>query len=757
MSARRVKQILISAFTLLTLAIIGGSIWAVRLQDQISTRLKNGWFAPPIEYYAPSQSFAVNQRFTITELRENLLQHGYLERRPDQRRLPGDFAVLDTETCTQQFMDLYPEIGDTCVVLSRKKAPFGFVEEEMVLLIKPDGLLQRTRPEHARVELEPKMFAQFFGDQLILRDILPLGAIPLACLQAVTAIEDSDFLEHKGVSLTGTIRAVARNILKGRFAEGGSTITQQLVKNAFLTHQKTLRRKLNEQVMALLLEQQFDKDQILQSYLNEIYMGQSGAFEIRGFGAASRQYFNKSVDALDLADCALLAALINSPGRYSPFLHPEAAAKRRALVLERMEHLKMISAQEQIEAVRTPLPTAAPARQPLEPAPYVVRELNRMLADIPHDQGLRVLTSIDLEAQTVAQRTLRENIDRLESTRADLKAWKDKGRMLEGALVSVDIKTGRLLAMVGGRDYKKTQLNRIYESRRQVGSTMKPFVYLTAFEHPGDHKEPYSPLTSIEDQPFSHRYEGQVWTPNNYDHKYHGRMPLYYALKESLNIPTVKLGLDVGLENVVEVARRAGIESPLKALPSLTLGAFELKPIELAEAYLSLARLGMHQEPTLLTRAEDLDGNELIDNTAPSEERVFAAGDVALLVGMLRNTMISGTARASTALGFHGIAAGKTGTTSDLKDSWFVGFTPQVLTLVWVGYDDNTPTGMTGANSAMPIWVKFMTEAFPLAGQTDFVWPDDVKIEHLDAEKLKAMFSDFPATEASGVDLILRK
>ena len=756
MKSQRVKQLLLFTFLSLTLAIIGLSIWVVRLQDQISSRLKNGWFAPPIEYYAPSKTFVVRQKYSFEGLRKTLIEQDYIERRPDQRRLPGDFSFLDTETCSEQFMELYPESGDTCLILSRKKAPFGFSEEEFALLIKPDGELQRTWPEHHEIQLSPRLFAQFFGDQLILREILPLGTIPLTCLQAVTAIEDSEFLEHRGVSLTGTLRAVARNILKGRFAEGGSTITQQLVKNAFLTHQKTLKRKLSEQIMAVLLEQQFDKDQILQSYLNEIYMGQSGAFEIRGFGSASRHYFDKSVDTLDLANCALLAALINSPGRYSPFTHPDAAKKRRALVLERMERLKMISSQEHTEADRAALPQAPP-RQPLEPAPYVVRELNRMLVDIPRDQGLRVLTHVDLEAQTTAQRVLRESIDQIEQSRADLKAQRARGRLLEGALVSVDVRTGRLLALVGGRDYKLTQLNRIYESRRQVGSTMKPLVYLTAFEQTPEHHPAYTPLSTLEDQPFSHRYEGQVWTPNNYDHKFRGLLPLYYALKESLNIPTARLGLEVGLENVVEVARRAGVESPLQPLPSLTLGAFELKPIELAETYLTLAKMGVHQEPHLLSRAEDLEGNVIYDNESIHEERVFKADDVALLVGLLRNTLISGTARASAALGFHGVAAGKTGTTSDLKDSWFVGFTPEVLTLVWVGYDDNTPTGMTGANSAMPIWVKFMNQAFPTAGQTDFIWPEGVRKEHLAADQLIPLFSQLPETEANGVDLVTRK
>jgi penicillin-binding protein 1B len=544
---------------------------------------------------------------------------------------------------------------------------------------------------------------------------------------------------------------LARNILEGRFAQGGSTITQQLVKNAFLTHKKTLGRKLNEQLMAVLLETQVDKDQILQAYINEIYMGQSGPLELRGLAAASHYYFNRSLADLQLADCALLAALINSPGRYNPFSHPEAARRRRALVLERMQKLNMISSDEQSEAAAAPLPTVA-LSHPTEPAPYVVNQLNQEIKSLPHENGLRVLTSVNLQAQTQAQTSLRSGLENLENQFASLKKRKEAGHVLEGALLSIDVATGNILAVVGGRAYKQTQLNRVFESRRQIGSTVKPFIYLTALESA---PSTYTPLSILDDTPLEYHYQGQTWSPKNDDSRFRGKLPLYYALKESLNVPTAKLGLALGLENIVEVIHRAGVDDPIELLPSLTLGAFEIKPIELAQAYLTIARFGSKVAPGLLVKVEDDTGKALLDVTTRLNETAFKPDLAARVLGMLKNTLISGTAKSSSRLGFQGFAAGKTGTTSDTKDAWFAGTTPEVLTIVWVGYDDNEHVGLSGAYAALPIWVDFMTHAFPSAGSTDFAWPEGVRPHHIDSEELRGLFDQLPESETPGVDLVM--
>ncbi len=734
----RLKRILVS-ISLVTLGLIIWMIfWISQLNTLVAQRLEKGWFAPPIEYFSIGKVFLKNQKLGADAFKQVLLDRGYIERNSSQRLLPGDFQA---EPCGE---------NQNCVSVFRKSGPFQITEQKMTLSFDNQNTLTTITPEAEKFELEPELFAQFFGDQLILRDILALGRVPLSCLQAVTAIEDSDFLEHKGVSFSGTARAVLRNVLHGRFAEGGSTITQQLVKNAFLTHKKTLSRKLSEQVMAILLETKADKDQILQSYLNEIYMGQNGAFELRGFGAASRHYFNKNIDELELSECSMLAALINSPGRFNPFIHPDQALQRRKIVLERMQKLNMISQDEMIEAAKQKLPLK-PGQQMSEPAPYVVREINRQLADLPKDQGLRVLTGIDNHAQAIAQHLLRNEMDHLENTRADLKILRSKGHLLEAALVSIDLHSGHILSLVGGRDYRKTQLNRIFESRRQVGSTMKPFVYLTALESTLN----FNPLTTVVDEPLTHKYEGQTWSPRNYDKIFRGKLPAYYALKESLNVPTAKIGIEAGLKNIVEVAKRAGITSTLEPLPSLTLGAFELRPIELATSYMTLARLGNHIEPALVIKAENLNGQTLFEYTQ-TPEQVFTAENSALLLGMMKNTFVSGTAKAARLMGFEGLAAGKTGTTSDLKDSWFVGMTPNILTLVWVGYDQNLTTGMTGASSALPLWVKYMKSADYGNGDEDFAWPTTVTTRHLTSEDLQKYFDVLPESESPGVNLIMR-
>jgi penicillin-binding protein 1B len=265
-----------------------------------------------------------------------------------------------------------------------------------------------------------------------------------------------------------------------------------------------------------------------------------------------------------------------------------------------------------------------------------------------------------------------------------------------------------------------------------------------------------TPLTVLHDEKFSYRYQGQVWTPRNYDNKFRGKVPAYYALKESLNVPTAQLGLKVGLQNIVEVAHRAGIDSQLEALPSLTLGAFELKPVELTKAYLAIMRMGSKIDPQLLLKVQTQKGEVLLDRTGESSERVFAPDVAAVLVGMMKNTLRTGTAKAAEILGFHGVGAGKTGTTSDTKDAWFIGSTPKVLTLVWVGYDNNALSGLTGASGALPLWVRFMTQAFPDASDApvDFAWPEGVKPHRVEAAELAPLFDGLPESEVGGVELV---
>lgn len=590
--------------------------------------------------------------------------------------------------------------------------------------------------------LDPELFAQYYGDKPILRNVVDLGQIPPLCKDALLAIEDPQFLEHSGISFTSLLRAVVANLRHGRFAQGGSTITQQLVKNYFLTEEKTLSRKLTEIAMSFLVERRASKEDILETYLNLIYMGQNGPFEVRGFAAAAQHYFAKPIQTLETEQCALLAAILNSPGLYNPFTRPDAARKRRTRVLEKMRDSGHISAQAFAAADAAPLPKA-PGRVLTEPAPYFVRAVRKELEKMGLDlsQGLRVYTTLDLRAQEAAQKAVRSGLEKLESSVASLRKLKEKGKNLEALLIASDPSSGFITAIVGGRSYVATQYNRAVESRRQVGSIMKPFVYLAALEGKNPNGDPYLATTEIDDSTFALKYEGQSWTPKNYDGKSRGMIPMWYGLVESLNSATARLGWSIGIKNVISVARKLGIESKLEPLPSLSLGAFELSPMEVLGAYTSLARLGTHVPLSSIYRVEDLGGSELFA-FRPTEEKAVSPESAAVLVSMLKAVVDHGTGRGARTMGLTGAIAGKTGTTNDKKDAWFAGFSPEMAAVVWVGYDDNTPHGLTGGGGAVPIWAQFMLGAQKLsaeaAAKREFQWPEGVEpitVELGDLEK----------------------
>lgn len=590
--------------------------------------------------------------------------------------------------------------------------------------------------------LSPELYAQYYGDRPTLRTEVSLGQIPPACKDALLAIEDPAFLEHSGISFTGLIRAVLTNLRRGRFAQGGSTITQQLVKNYFLTEEKTLRRKFTEIAMSFLVERRASKEDILETYLNLIYMGQNGPFEVRGFAAASQHYFAKPIDRLEIHECALLAAILNSPGMFNPFTKPEASMKRRTRVLEKMKESGRIDAETAARASALPLPKS-PARSMTEPAPYFVKSARKELEALGLDlsQGLRVYTTLDLRAQEAAQRAVRQGLEKLETTNALIgKIKAEKGKSLEALLVAADPSSGFINAIVGGRSYTATQYNRATESRRQVGSVMKPFVYLTALESGSRNDEPFTPESEIDDSAYTIKYDGQSWTPKNYDGKYRGTIPLWFALVESLNSSTARLGQEVGIKNVIELSRRLGMTSKLENLPSLSLGAFEIAPLEVLTAYTSIARLGSRVPLSTLYRVEDLSGREL-HSFRPTSEVVVNMEAASMLVGILKAAVDHGTGRGARAIGLLGPAAGKTGTTNDKKDSWFAGFTPHQVAVVWVGYDDNTSHGLTGGSGAVPIWSQFMMNSQKLAKSTlsnsDFPWPDTVQLKTIELSDLE--------------------
>ncbi|MCB0349966.1 MAG: PBP1A family penicillin-binding protein [Bdellovibrionales bacterium] len=743
-----IKLILIAAI-FCTLAL---GVWLFRLNKEIQDRIGQGWFRPPVEIYSRGEQIHLKQRLSADELIKLLAKLQYRERFEEQSLHPSDYSRLDANQCEEVVGSPFLGNVESCVYLrtpastadiqlTSKNILIGFDSTQTVTQILSGSPLADV----PYVELTPQLFAQFYGGEPILRKIIQVGDAPLECLQAATAIEDSQFLEHKGVSVTGLSRALMRNLLAGRYAQGGSTITQQLVKNYFLTPEKTLKRKFSELFMAILLEANLDKDQILENYLNIVYMGQRGPFQVIGFSAASDYYFSKPLQRLNLPECALLAAIINSPGRYNPFTHAEQAQKRRDFVLDRMAETQMIEVEKATQAKTYPLP-AQPDLRLTEPAPYftqaVFREIDKIGLSI--ENGLRVFTTLDVEAQDLAQRKVLSHVLNLEKNNKKIAKIKTQGKNLESSLISVEVRTGEVMALVGGRQYIKTQYNRVLDAHRQVGSIMKPFVYLTALESQDPNGDPYTPTTIVDDVKFVYSYEGQSWSPKNYTNEFLGPIPLFYALKNSINAATAKVGLQVGLSNIVDVARRAGITSEIKPYPSITLGAFEIYPWEVAGAALTIARMGERIPLTFIRSIESLSGENMYKADAKSE-RAFAPQPVAILIGMMKQTLQTGTGRLAKLMGFDLPAAGKTGTTSDTKDTWFMGFTPYVLTLTWTGYDDNTPSTLTGASGALPLWTDFMKSYATRYPAEDFKWPSGVeRFELSPKEYLKLVPSAAP-------------
>ena len=452
----------------------------------------------------------------------------------------------------------------------------------------------------------------------------------------------------------------------------------------------------------------------------------------------------------------MLAAILNNPGKYNPFKNPENAIQRREKVLTHMLELKMIDATQLTRAQGDPLPQRE-ARNLNVPAPYYLDAVNKNLKNLNllplHEEtGLKVYTYLQSDYQSLAQNQVRRSLDSLDQRihKSSKSETKTKAE-LQGLLIHVHIPSGRVLSLVGGRSFSKSQFNRAIDSKRQVGSVFKPLVYLTALESSTTEGLPYSALTPIEDKKFSHKYEGQIWSPENYDKKYYGTVPFYLGLKNSLNSATAQLGIDIGLENIIDLARRLGVTSELKSFPSLTLGAFEMSPIEVAQVYTNLANFGEIRDLKLIKKVLAPNGQILFEPKTSSSAAI-APENAAKLIGIMKQSFVNGTAKAAKLMGFHFPAAGKTGTTSDLKDSWFAGFTPEHLILTWVGYDDNTSTQLTGASGALPLWVEYAKQI--VTENKDFIWPENSQTRTLSVEDLETQFPDLEKEEYQELELI---
>jgi penicillin-binding protein 1B len=752
----RLKTILLLFTIFVTLSIMG-VVWAFwTLDKEMTKKMEQKQFLRPTEFYAYPRTFKVGERWTSTDLEKEFLKNNFRQRSPSQQVLPGDFFLGDQAQCREKAgRDIHTDTQNCIVFVAKNSDP----SQAQWIFVGPEAIVEIWSPQGTvpELQLEPLLMAQYLENEPLMQKNLELSDIPVNCLNAVMSIEDQNFLEHGGFSFTGLMRALVKNILKGKKGQGGSTITQQLVKNYFLSNEKSYKRKIQEIIMSVLIESRFSKDQILETYLNIIYMGQNGAFRVHGFGAAADFYFQKDLRDLNLRECSALAAILNSPGLFNPWKKPENLNKRMQLVLSKMHDQKYISDQDFAEASKGTFQAPPPRAQAQETAPYYIDAVKKFLnKNGILSEGVRIYTALDIEAQQKAQEAVQRQLENLEKNNKLIKANKEKGLTIEGAVLSGDPRTGLVHVLVGGRSFRMTQFNRAVDGHRQVGSIMKPFVYLTALMNNDIEGRPYTPTSLIIDEPFTIKYEGQKWTPENYGKKYFGTIPLFFALKNSLNASTAKLGFEVGVSKIIDVAHELGIDSELKPVPSVSLGAFELYPFEVLRSYMALSQMGRKPVLSYVLRVESLEGDNLYE-FEPQVSEFHDPAAVASLVSMMKQTVLSGTARAVSLSGFDHPAAGKTGTTSDYRDTWFGGFTPDYTTIVWVGYDRNEKTGLTGGSAAVPIWIDAMKNICARTSTNDFEWPEDTEEVTLSPSQLK----ELNATDAEGnspeVKLIFKK
>ncbi len=558
------------------------------------------------------------------------------------------------------------------------------------------------------LRLDPARIASIYPTHQEDRILVKLKEASPLVIQTLIAVEDRSFYRHHGIAPLSILRALIANIRSLRKAQGGSTLTQQLVKNFFLTRERTFKRKFDEMIMAMILESRYDKDEILEAYLNEVYLGQHGSRAIHGFGLASHFYFGRPLEDLRPREVALLVAILKGPSFYDPRRNPERAKERRDMVLDIMAELKLVNEDEAAAEKQMPLAVIEIEAGGTEIFPAFTDLVKRQLLKEYREEdlrteGLRIFTSFDPQAQFAVEGAVTEGMAALEERR-NLPDAAPEERLETGVIVT-DTAANEVLALMGGRTPRFPGFNRALDAKRPIGSLIKPAIYLTALSQP----EKYTLITPIDDSRMEivDKHQGP-WIPKNYDRQYHGYVPLYEALVHSYNSATVRLGMGMGLEKVFETLKKLGVEEKIPPYPSTLLGTLELSPLAVAQMYQTLAAGGFFS-PARAIRSVYTPDHKPLQRYPLTVRQSFDPGPVFLINTSLQAVAVEGTARRLMDIVNRDLApAGKTGTTNDLKDSWFAGFTGNRLATVWVGRDDNGPTGLTGASGALRVWGEIM-------------------------------------------------
>lgn len=598
--------------------------------------------------------------------------------------------------------------------------------------------------------LEPRALKELSGKQKA-RQFVSLDNIPKHVIQAVLASEDHRFYSHFGVDIVGMLRAIFVNLLSFRFSQGGSTITQQLVKNTLLYPRKTLLRKYLEVLAAISLENKLSKDRILELYLNEVYLGQEGATAIHGLNAASRTFYDKNIEELKTHEAALLAGIIKAPSYFSPRRHPERAKEQRNLVLKKLVGLDWISQKQYKQELKSSSQIFAASRSAAQQN-YFIEYLNRELGQIdsttPEVRAeIKIISGLDSQLQDCGVAAVSSGLAELKKKHPRLSEYQND---LQASLVVIEPVSGMIRAWVGGSDFKKSQFDRVWQSKRQIGSLVKPFVYLTALDASLNDYPPATADSILLDDQVRIKLAGRkYWEPKNYDKEYRGQVTLRYALENSLNIPTVYLSQRIGLASVAKTLVKFGLIKKPEIFPSTVLGSLESNLLSITAAYSALANGGRYVKPRAFSRVYNLRDDQ-ITRSEYSERKVADEAATFVLTNILQGAVERGTGKAIRALGFSAPAAGKTGTTNELRDAWFVGYTPTLIAGVWVGIDSNKPLGLTGGAAAAPIWAELMKcaqENEAISGTSNFIAPRSVLTKQIDSQTGALANDDCPAEQ----------
>lgn len=672
----------------------------------IDARLASGYLTSRPGLYAAPRSLRVGQGFSLDDLAQVLRRAGYVEK-------DGSDVWNGTFTRKTQQIDIRPTLNANDG--TPKLVQISFASDNRITDIVGDDLPLES------FTLEPEVLTYDLSAKTGRTNPLTYAEIPPVLVRAILAIEDHRFFEHSGVDLVSLMRAVVRNASDNRPGQGGSTITQQLVKNTYLSPERTIRRKYAEAMLALALERRLSKQDIFALYCNEVYLGQRGDLGARGVAQAAQLYFGKELKGLTLNEAATIAGMIQGPARYSPVRHDEVARERRNTVLAAMAREGWITSEENTRAAAEPvvLTTLETSKQSL--APYFIDYVN-LTADTQSDvpaQPSRLYTTIDLDLQNLAELALSRQLNRLDSL------YSRRGKQPQAALVALDPQTGNVLAMVGGRNYGESQLNRATDALRQPGSTFKPFVYAAALE------TGMSPVQMFSDAPREFIYDhDRIYRPANYGGGYSMReVTMREGLVRSLNVVTVDLAMQTGLSRIARLAENFGLPRPQR-YPSLALGTTEVTPLKLAAAYAAFVNGGHKVEPKVVVSVAEPPATHHPTN---QPEQIISPTTAYMITNMLVAVTDHGTARAVKNIVKNTAIAGKTGTS---RDSWFVGYTPNLVCVVWIGFDDNSQLELTGAEAALPAWGEFISAAVrlrPELGGRTFECPEGIKFVEIDS------------------------